>query len=85
MSIRTVVLDQVKLVAGLHQKSLGPLTDTLPLIDSGLDSLCMAVIMANLEDILGFDPFGSGNPVTLPQTLGEFIDLYENGATERRP
>jgi hypothetical protein len=66
MSVRTVVLDQVKLVAELHQKSLAPLTDTLPLLDSGLDSLCIANIMADLEDKLGFDP----------QTLGEFIDLY---------
>jgi acyl carrier protein len=77
MSVRTVVLDQVKLVAELHQKSLAPLTDTLPLLDSGLDSLCIANIMAGLEDKLGFDPFG--NTITLPRTLGEFIDLYENG------
>jgi hypothetical protein len=35
--------------------------------------------MADLEDKLGFDPFGSGNTITLPQTLGEFMDLYENG------
>jgi hypothetical protein len=69
MSVRTVVLDQVKLVAELHQKSLAPLTDTLPLLDSGLDSLCIANIMAGLEDKLGFDPFGSGNTITLPQTL----------------
>jgi aryl carrier-like protein len=69
MSVRTVVLDQVKLVAELHQKSLAPLTDTLPLLDSGLDSLCIANIMADLEDKLGFDPFGSGNTNTLPQTL----------------
>ena len=77
MSIRAVVLDQVKLVAELHQKSLGPLTDTLPLLDSGLDSLCIANTMADLEDKLGFDPFG--DTITLPRTLGEFIDLYENG------
>jgi hypothetical protein len=80
MSIRTVVLDQVKLVAEHQQKSLLPLVDTLPLLDSGLDSLCIAIIVANLEEELGFDPFGSGNTVIIPQTLGEFIGLYENGA-----
>jgi acyl carrier protein len=77
MSVRTVVLDQVRLVAELHQKSLAPLTDTLALLDSGLDSLCIANIMAELEDKLGFDPFV--NTITLPRTLGEFIELYENG------
>ncbi|MEA3105882.1 MAG: hypothetical protein QOI88_487 [Gammaproteobacteria bacterium] len=80
MSIRTVVLDQVKLVAEHQQKSLLPLVDSLPLLDSGLDSLCIAIIVANLEEELGFDPFGSGNTVIIPQTLGEFIGLYENGA-----
>ena len=34
--------------------------------------------IANLEDELGLDPFGTGDNVTMPKTLGEFIALYEN-------
>jgi hypothetical protein len=79
-SVRAAVLGHVKLVAEQQRKLLLPLSDSLPLLDSGLDSLCLAIIVANLEDELGLDPFGTSNHVTMPKTLGEFIALYENGA-----
>ncbi len=67
-------------IAAQHGKTLAPLTDALPLLDSGLDSLCIAILVANLEDELELDPFGSGNDVVIPVTLGDFIRLYENAA-----
>jgi hypothetical protein len=79
-SVRATILDQIKLVAEQQSKLLMPLNDSLPLLDSGLDSLCIAIIVANLEDELGLDPFGTGNNVSIPKTLGEFIALYQNGA-----
>jgi hypothetical protein len=79
MSVRQAVLDQVKLVAEQQRKTLKPLSDDLPLIGSGLDSLCIAIIVANLEDEVGIDPFGVGG-VDMPTTLGEFVTLYENAA-----
>jgi acyl carrier protein len=78
--IRTAVIDQVKSVAQQQGKALQPLTDSLPLLESGLDSLCIAIIVANLEDELGLDPFGSGDNLAMPKTLGDFIRLYENGS-----
>jgi acyl carrier protein len=80
MSVRQAVLDQVKLVAEQQRKTLQPLTDALPLIGSGLDSLCIAIVVANLEDEIGVDPFEAGSGVEMPTTLGEFIKLYENAA-----
>ncbi len=80
VSIRSAVLDQVRLVAEQQKKHLAPLTDGLPLLESGLDSLCLAIIVANLEDELGLDPFGTGNDITMPVTLGDFIGLYEHAA-----
>jgi hypothetical protein len=80
MSVRQAVLDQIKLVAVQHRKTLRPLTDDLILNESGLDSLCIALIVANLEDEVGIDPFGVGGGVEMPTTLGEFITLYENAA-----
>ena len=77
-SIRSAVLDQVRLVAEQQKKRLAPLTDELPLLESGLDSLCLAIIVANLEDELGLDPFGTGNDIAMPVTLGDFIRLYEH-------
>ena len=70
----------MKLVAKHQRKPLMPLNDGLALLDSGLDSLCIAIIVANLEDELGLDPFGAGNNVSIPETLGDFIALYENAA-----
>jgi hypothetical protein len=78
--VRATILDQMKLVAEQQRKLLMPLNDSLPLLDSGLDSLCIAIIVANLEDELGLDPFGTGNDVAMPETVGDFIALYENGA-----
>jgi hypothetical protein len=79
-SVRTAVIDQVKLVAQQQGKALQPLVDSLPLLESGLDSLCIAIIVANLEDELGLDPFGNGDNIAMPKTLGDFIRLYENGS-----
>jgi acyl carrier protein len=78
MSIRTAVLDQIKLVARQQDRVLPTLTDALPLLDSGLDSLCIAILVANLEEELGLDPFNSSSHT--PRTLGELIGLYENAA-----
>jgi hypothetical protein len=80
MSVRKAVLDQVALVAEQQRKTLQPLTDDLPLVGSGLDSLCIALVVANLEDELGVDPFGVGTGVEMPSTLGEFIQFYEKAA-----
>jgi hypothetical protein len=78
MTVRSMILDQVKAVAKQQGKPLAALTDGLLLVNSGLDSLCIAILVANLEDELGLDPFGSGDDVAIPVTLGEFIRLYEN-------
>ena len=78
-TIRETVLAQVRLVAEQQKKTLAPLlTDQSRLTESGLDSLCMAIIVANLEDELGIDPFFEERAVEIPATLGEFIRLYEN-------
>jgi acyl carrier protein len=47
----------MRLVAREHRKALAPLKDDLRLAESGLDSLGFAVLVACLEDKLGFDPF----------------------------
>ena len=78
--VRTFILNQIKLVAGQQNKQLAALADSLPLLESGLDSLCVAILVANLDDELGVDPFASGN-VDMPVTLGDFVRLYEDGTS----
>jgi hypothetical protein len=68
-------------VAEEQGRRLAPILDDLALLDSGLDSLCFAIIVARLEDLLGMDPFsGEDSNFGFPVTVGEFIGLYEHGA-----
>ena len=78
MSVRSDILDQLQQVAQEQDKQLGPLSDELPLMDSGLDSLCFAIIVSRLETVLGVDPFSANEDAPFPVTLGEFIRFYEN-------
>lgn len=62
--------------------NLPPLTDDLVLLDSGLDSFGIAILVARLEDVLGLDPFTefTSDEAAYPVTLGAFVDLYERAA-----
>jgi acyl carrier protein len=78
MSVRSVILDQFQQVGHEQDKRLGPLSDELPLLDLGLDSLCFAIIVSRLETVLGVDPFSENEDTPFPVKLGEFIHFYEN-------
>jgi len=80
MSVRAEVINQFKQVAEEHNKNLAPLDDDLKLLESGLDSLCLAVVVARLEDLLDVDPFTTNEDAPFPVTLGDFIQSYENAA-----
>ena len=56
------------------------LNDHIKLMESGLDSLGIAILIANLDDALELDPFGSGDDVEIPVTLGDLIRVYETAA-----
>jgi acyl carrier protein len=78
MSVREVVQQRFASAAKSRNSKLPPLTDDLKLMDSGLDSLSFAVIVTQLEDELGFDPFNEAVEVIFPVTFGDFVRLYEN-------
>ena len=78
MQVRSKVEATIREVAAEHNKSLPQLTDDLPLLESGLDSLCLAVVVARLEDGLGVDPLSAADGVALPVTIGDFVKLYED-------
>jgi acyl carrier protein len=72
------VISQFEQVAVEQNRKLSRLSDDLKLLDSGLDSLSFALIVARLEDALGFDPFDVADDLKFPVTFGEFVKLYEN-------
>jgi hypothetical protein len=80
ISIKTTVWTQFEQVAREQEKSLPPLSDDLVLADTELDSLCFAIIVARLEDALGFDPFSLADEMIFPVTLRDFVNLYETYA-----
>ena len=78
MTIQSLIFEQFEEVARDQNKTLQALNDELPLLESGLDSLCFAIIVARLEDELGVDPFTAAEDVFFPVTLGDFIKLYQD-------
>ncbi len=80
MSIRSSVIEQIYKIAKQQRRQLAPLSDSLPLLESGLDSLCLAILVASLDDELGLDPLSSEASTTFPVTLGDFISVYEAAA-----
>lgn len=81
--VRAVVVQTFNRVAEAQDRALQPLADDLPLIDSGLDSLCIAVIVAQLEHELGLDPFADLDDTLFPADFGAFVRLYEAAAAAR--
>ena len=71
-------MTQFTQVAREQGMRLSSLTDSLELLDSGLDSLCFAIIVARLESRLEVDPFTDSEDIIFPVTFGEFVSLYEN-------
>ena len=78
MSMKSTIVTEIEKIAKEHNRSLAPLTDDLILLESGLDSLGFAVLVARLEDELGLDPFTTSEDIDFPVTLGDFVNVYEN-------
>jgi len=78
MLLREIIIQTIKNVAETSDAQLiNPLTDETVLLESGLDSMGFAILVAQLEEELDFDPFTMTDEPTYPRTLGEFIDFYE--------
>ena len=82
-TVRSEIVNQFKQVAVEQDKRLAPLTDNLPLLESGLDSLSFAIIVSRLEGSLGIDPFSADDNATFPVTFGDFVNFYENAAATK--
>jgi acyl carrier protein len=78
MTTRLTILTHIRDVAAEQGKSLAPLADDLPLMETGLDSLCFAILVARLEDALDADPFTTSQSTRFPATVGELVAFYED-------
>lgn len=76
--VREVILETINRIADESDLALSSsLKDDSILLESGLDSLGFAILVAELEASLGFDPFVIMEEPVYPNTLGEFIKIYE--------
>jgi acyl carrier protein len=78
MTLRDTIVAQFEQVAVEQRRKLARLSDETKLLDSGLDSLSFALIVARLEDALGVDPFDTTDDVKFPTIFGDFVKLYES-------
>ncbi|CAH6784651.1 Phosphate transport regulator (distant homolog of PhoU) [Vibrio chagasii] len=53
------------------------MNDDQILLESGLDSLGFAILVALLEEELDLDPFQQMEDAVYPTTFGEFVAIYE--------
>ncbi len=53
------------------------LTEDVILLESGLDSLGFAILVATLDEKLEYDPFTMMDEPIYPSTFGEFVEIYE--------
>jgi hypothetical protein len=77
VQLRDQIIAVFQEVAREQSKTLAPLSEKLGLFETGLDSLCFAIIVARLEDRLGSDPFSVVEDASFPVTFGDFIKFYE--------
>ena len=80
MDVKSEIIAQFSQVAEEHDKRLAPLTDNLARLDSGRDSPCFAVVVAQLQHSLGVDPSSADEDARFSVTFGDSIRFYENAA-----
>jgi hypothetical protein len=72
----------IRETADIRGSEVGVLVDETILLESGLDSLGFAILVARLEEELGYDPFVLMDVPVYPRTLGEFIRIYQQLSPE---
>lgn len=54
-----------------------PITADTVLLESGLDSLGFAMLVAQLDEELGYDPFSEMTIAIYPRTFADFVSIYQ--------
>jgi acyl carrier protein len=60
------------------------LTQETVLLETGMDSLGFAILVARLEQDLGYDPFVLMDTPVYPVTFGQFVEIYERFQSHRQ-
>jgi|LakMenEpi03Aug12_release.lakeMendotaPanAssembly.Ray.scaffolds.fasta_scaffold20009_11 acyl carrier protein len=82
VDIRTTIVDTISELLFEETGEETVLNENVILLESGLDSLGLAVLIVRLEGILGYDPFTISDTAYYPRTLSELITFYEEVGTK---
>lgn len=75
--LELMIRQSMKDVAEMNSQTLiDPIVDQTVLLESGLDSLSFAGLVASLEFALDYDPFSAADTAYYPRTFVEFVDFY---------
>lgn len=86
MNVRTKIEALIRQVAAEGEKELVEgFGDQTVLLQSGLDSLDFAIVVARLEEQLGADPFAAMDEPVYPRTLRDFVQIYERHQAAQQP
>lgn len=78
--LREQITTAIQETADMRGTEIGVLTGETVLLESGLDSLGFAILVARLEEELGYDPFVMMDVPVYPRTLSEFVEIYQRFA-----
>lgn len=81
--LRDKITTAIQETAELRGTEVVALVDETILLESGLDSLGFAILVARLEEELGYDPFVLMDVPVYPRTLGEFVESYQRFAPKQ--
>ena len=76
-NLREKITTAIQEVANMRGTEVINLSDETILLESGLDSLGFAILVAKLEEDLGYDPFVLMNMPVYPRTFIDFIEVYQ--------
>ena len=75
---KTEKVVKAALAEELVDRDVGELGADRPLRDLNMDSLAWAMVVIKLERELGVDPFAEQTEYSVPNTVGEFVEMYTN-------
>jgi len=80
-NLRSTIITAILETADMRGTDIvSALADDTVLLESGLDSLGFAILVARLEEDLGYDPFVLMDEPVYPRTLAEFVGIYQQFA-----
>lgn len=80
--LRKKIIAVIHETADMRGSKIDVLVDDTVLLESGLDSLGFAILVARLEEELNYDPFVLMDEPVYPRTLAEFIEIYQRFAPQ---